>query len=130
MYKTITPVFIVDTIEPVLPLWSALGFNRTAEVPDGDRLGFVILQKDGVEVMYQTFASVKNDEPRSLSGKRAIGASSVFIAVDKLEDVAPLVPRDADIIERRRETFYGAIEMILRDAAGNVIVFAEMKNQP
>jgi hypothetical protein len=127
MYKKITPVFIVESIEPVLPLWSALGFARTAEVPDGDRLGFVILQKDDVEVMYQTFASVKGDEPRSLDGKRAIGASGVFIVVDKLDDVARLVPADADVIERRRETFYGAIEMILRDAAGNVIVLAEMK---
>jgi len=129
MYKNITPVFIVDEIEPVLPLWTSLGFSRTAEVPDGDRLGFVILQKDDVEVMYQTFASVRGDEPRALEGKRAHGAASVFIAVDNLDEVASLVPKDADIIERRRETFYGAIEMILRDAAGNVIVFAEMKTE-
>lgn len=127
MFKKIAPVFIVDSIEPVLPLWSALGFTRTAEVPDGERLGFAILQNDSVEVMYQTFASVKNDEPRSLAGKRAIGAAAVFVEVEKLDDVARLVPAGTDIIERRRETFYGATEMILRDAAGNVIVFAEMK---
>lgn len=126
MFKKITPVFIVDSIEPVLPLWTALGFARTAEVPDGNRLGFVILQREEVEVMYQTFASVQNDEPRSLSGRRAIGATGVFVVVDVLDDVAKLVPPDSDIIERRRVTFYGATEMIVRDAAGNVIVFAEM----
>lgn len=127
MFKKITPVFIVDAIEPVLPLWDALGFTRAAEVPAGNALGFVMLQRDGIEVMYQTFASVRTDEPRSLDGKRAVGASGVFIVVDRLDDVAPLVPPNTDIIERRRETFYGAIEMIVRDAAGNVVVFAEMK---
>ena len=127
MYKKTTPVFIVDSIEPVLPLWDALGFARTAEVPHGDRLGFVMLDHNDVSLMYQTFESVKSDEPRSLNGARPIGASGVFIVVDKLDDVARLVPPDADVIERRRDTFYGATEMILRDAAGNVIVFAEMK---
>jgi hypothetical protein len=127
MFKKMTPVFIVDAIEPVLPLWEAIGFARTAEVPDGSRLGFVMLQRDGIDVMYQTFASVRSDEPRSLDGPRAIGASGAFLVVDKLDDVAQLVPQDTDIIERRRETFYGATEMIVRDGAGNIIVFAEMQ---
>jgi hypothetical protein len=128
MFKKITPVLIVDAIEPILPLWNALGFARTAEVPEGDRLGFVILQRDDVEVMYQTFASVQGDEPRSLTGKRAIGASGIFVVVDNLDEVAKLVPTGTDIIERRRETFYGSTEMIVRDAGGNVMVLAEMKS--
>ena len=127
MFKRLTPVLVVDAIEPVLPFWSALGFTRVTEVPEGDRLGFVILQRDDVEVMYQTFKSVEKDEPRSLKGKRAIGAAALFIAVDRLDDVAKLVPQGTDIIEHRRETFYGSTEMIVRDAAGNVITFAEMK---
>ena len=127
MFKQLTPVLVVDEIEPVLPFWSALGFTRVTEVPEGDRLGFVILQRDDVEVMYQTFKSVEKDEPRSLKGKRALGAAALFIAVDRLDDVAKLVPQGTDIIEHRRETFYGSTEMIVRDAAGNVITFAEMK---
>src|ERR1700693_6367430 len=63
MIKKLTPVLMVDAIEPVLPLWDALGCTRAAEVPHGDRLGFVILQTDAVEVMYQTFDSVRADEP-------------------------------------------------------------------
>ena len=107
--KKITPVLVVDAIEPVLPLWDALGFARTAEVPHGDRLGFVILAADGLEVMYQTTASVAEDEASAAKGARA------------------LLPKGTEIIEQRRETFYGAIEMILRDAAGNVITLAEME---
>jgi len=50
----ITPVLIVPSIEPVLPLWEALGFTRTADVPHGDRLGLVILAGNSAEVMYQS----------------------------------------------------------------------------
>jgi hypothetical protein len=125
MYKKLTPVLAVDSIEPILPLWGALGFTRTVEVPHGDRLGFVILKNDGIEVMYQTFDSIRADEPRVLEGK-GLGAASLFIEVEKLDDVASRVPPSTDILVHRRKTFYGATEMILRDAGGNVINFAEM----
>jgi len=53
--KKLTPVIIVDQIEPCLPFWiERLGFIKTAEVPEGDKLGFVILVKGNVEIMYQT----------------------------------------------------------------------------
>src|ERR1700730_13159685 len=60
--KKLTPVITVDQIEPSLPFWiERLGFQKTAEVPEGDRLGFVILVKGNVEVMYKTGASVAKD---------------------------------------------------------------------
>ncbi len=35
--RRVTPVLIVDAIEPVLPFWARLGVAKTVEVPDGDR---------------------------------------------------------------------------------------------
>lgn len=78
MIKKLTPVLVVDAIEPVMPLWESLGFRRTAEVPNGDVLGFVILQSDAAELMYQTFDSVRADERKSLEGRRTIGASMIL----------------------------------------------------
>jgi len=124
MMKKLTPVLIVKAIEPLLPLWDALGFTRTAEVPQGDRLGFVILQNGATELMYQTVDSVRADEPKV--GDQ-FGRSGLFIEVDNLDAVAKLVPKNTDIVVERRKTFYGATEMILRDAAGNVVVLAEME---
>ena len=123
MMKKLTPVLIVDAIEPLLPLWDALGFTRTAEVPQGDRLGFVILQNGSVELMYQSLDSARGDVPQAAALSRA----GLFIEVDDLESVAKRVPKNADILVERRKTFYGATEMILRDGAGNVVVFAEME---
>jgi uncharacterized glyoxalase superfamily protein PhnB len=124
MYKQLTPVLIVDAIEPVLPLWDALGFKRTAEVPHEDRLGFVILTADSIEVMYQTRASAGADVPAAT----AAGTSCLFITVDALDAVEPLLPAATEVIERRRKTFYGSTETIVRDAAGNIVTFAQMSS--
>jgi hypothetical protein len=44
--KRITPVLFVKEIEPVLPFWvERLGFTKTIEVPHGNKIGFVALQK-------------------------------------------------------------------------------------
>ena len=118
----ITPVLIVPSIEPVLPLWEALGFTRTAEVPHGDVLGFVILAGNGAEVMYQTIDSVKGDEPKALEGH---GASALFIEVEDLDAVVAKLPKDTNVIVARRTTPYGATETFIRDAAGNTIAFAQ-----
>lgn len=124
----ITPVLIVPAIEPVLPLWDALGFARTAEVPHDDALAFVSLARDGAEIMYQTEASVRADEVRVTEGPKPLGASSLFIQVDDLDATVAKLPAGTDIIVERRTTFYGATETFIRDAAGNVIVFAQFAN--
>ncbi len=125
MIKKATSVLIVDSIEPLLHLWDALGFARVTEVPHGGVLGFVILVRDGVEVMYQTFDSIRGDEAKVLEGPRAVGAAAVFIEVDDIEALAALIPPGTDIVVARRKTFYGSTEMIIRDGAGNVITFAQ-----
>ena len=126
MFRKLTPLALELATGGKTPLWDALGFARAAEVPAGNALGFVILVRDGVEVMYQTFDSVRGDEPKVLEGADRVGTATLFIEVDDLDAVTKLVPDDADIIVRRRTTSYGATEMFLRDLAGNVIAFAQM----
>lgn len=49
----LTPVLMVDAIEPVLSFWvDRLGFSRKTELQHDDALGFVILERDGIELMY------------------------------------------------------------------------------
>ncbi|MCU1349479.1 MAG: hypothetical protein JWO56_2509 [Acidobacteria bacterium] len=124
MYKRITPILIVNAIEPVLPLWDALGFQRGPSVPHGDRLGFQILEADGIEVMYQTVASVQDDAPRVLEGPRPLRAS-IYIEVADLDAIEQRLPKDVPIVVPRRTTPYGARELSVLDAAGNVIGFAQ-----
>ena len=49
-----TPVLFVDRVEPTRDFFSKLGFTVLFDVPEGDRLGFVGMEKDGVQVMVET----------------------------------------------------------------------------
>ncbi len=119
----ITPVLVVEEIEPCLPFWvERLGFQNVAEVPDGDRIGFVMLVRDGVEVMLQSVTSVRKDEPRFAPD----GVSRVASLFIEVEDFAEVVARleGYPIAMPDRTTFYGMREIGVFDPAGNIVIFA------
>ena len=63
--KKITPVLFAAEIEPCVKFWvERFGFEKTVEVPAGNKLGFAIVQEGGVELMYQSYASAVKDAPR------------------------------------------------------------------
>ena len=78
--------------------------------------------------MYQTVESVRADEARTLEGRSPVGGSALYIEVERLADVASRLPKATDVIVKERKTFYGATEMIIRDAAGNIILFAQLSS--
>ena len=122
--KKLTPVLFVEKIEPVLSFWiEALGFQKTVEVPEGNRLAFVILQKGNVEVMYQTYASVDKDMPAIASDVRK-GATFLYVEVENLQALKPALA-SARVYMPERTTFYGSHEIGVRDPAGHFITFAQ-----
>ena len=124
MIRKLTPVLYVETIEPCRDLWvKRLGFTQTVEVPEGDKLGFVILVKDDIEVMYQSRASVAKDVPAFTT--RTLGQSNLFLEVSDLSEIEQAV-KGLKLVVPKRKTFYGSTEIGIQDPAGNVIVFAEM----
>ncbi len=120
--RKLTPILYVEAIEPVLPFWTdRLRFAVTTEVPQGDNLGFVILEKDGIEVMYQTRASVQADVP-AVSGM-PVGGSILFIEVEDLEAVVAALEGVPVVVPRRKRP-YGADEIFVREPGGHLIGFA------
>lgn len=126
MLKQLTPVLIVKAVEPCLGFWTGgLGFTKTTEVPGPDgKLMFVILQRDAVEIMYQTRASVVEDNPAI--GKSLDGHSiALFITVDDLDAVEKAVA-GAPVQKARHKTFYGSEEIYVMEPGGNTVGFAQM----
>ena len=124
--KKITPIFVVEQIEPCLSFWvDRLGFDKTVEVPHGASLGFVILAKGNVEIMYQSRASAFEDAPAVLEG-RANSASPNAIYIE-VSDICDIEKRLAgwEIILPKRTTFYGMTEIGVREPAGNLVMFAQ-----
>jgi hypothetical protein len=121
--KKLTPVIMVDAIEPCLPFWERLGFVKTAEVPEGDRLGFVILVKDSVEVMYQTHESVQKDAAGLVPRAHGHGAG-FFIEVSDIVSVQRALD-GIEVVVPRRQTFYGMDEIGVREPGGHTVMFAQ-----
>ena len=125
--KTLAPVLIVEAVEPSLKFWTEqLGFAKDNEVPGPDgKLIFASVKKDGVEIMYQTRASVIADDPAAaadLNGRSV----SLFITVPTIADLDEIAreSKSAPVVKKRHDTFYGTTEFYIREPGGNVVGFA------
>jgi catechol 2,3-dioxygenase-like lactoylglutathione lyase family enzyme len=120
--RKLTPILYVEEIESALPFWTdRLGFRVATEVPEGDRLGFVILEREGLELMVQSRASVQADLPALADTPR--GASILFIEVAALDPILEAIA-GVPVVVPRRTTFYGADEVFVREPGGNLVGFA------
>jgi uncharacterized glyoxalase superfamily protein PhnB len=120
--KKLTPVIVIEEIEPVLPFWTdRLGFQMVASVPEGERMGFVILAKDNIEVMYQTLASLRKDVPALAT---SISRTNLFIEVEALDPILPTLD-GCEVTVPLRNTFYGSREFGVRAPCGTCVTFAE-----
>ena len=123
--KRITPVLLVNEIEPLIPFWvDRLGFAKTVEVPAGGKIGFVIFQKGSVEVMYQTYASVEKDAPPSMSAEARKGPTYLYLEVDNLDAVLAAM-KETRLMMPVRTAFYGMKEFAVQDPGGHFVTFAQ-----
>lgn len=124
--QKVTAVLAVETVEGSLDFWERrLGFERTVTVPHENTIGFVILVKNGVEVMLQSVASILADLGAN-TGEVNGRSAALFIEVADLEPVEQAL--DGYPIEMpRRTTFYGTTEVGVREPGGHFIVFAQHK---
>jgi hypothetical protein len=123
LVSKITPVLVVDSVEPCAQFWQKLGFTREAEVPHGDTLGFVILVGNGIELMYQSHESVKADDA-NMGAKLKVGGSSLFVEVPNLDAAAKAI-EGAEVVVADRTTFYGMREIGVLDPGGNLVLLAQ-----
>ena len=123
MMKRLTPILPVDDIEPALPFWGRLGFEQTARVPEEGAPVFLMLEKDGIEVMLQTFDGF--DEDRDALGEIPRGGTLLYLEVDDLAAIESAL-EDAEVLIPRRRMFYGAEEVVAREPGGHIVTFAEM----
>lgn len=123
--KQLTPVLVVDQVEPCLAFWvDRLGFEITNRVPGDDgKLVFASVQLGGIEIMYQTRASVLQELPsaaRDLTGHSV----SLFITVADLDAVEKAL-NGVPVVKPRHQTFYGSTEIYVKEPGGNTVGFAQ-----
>jgi len=122
--KKITPILFAQEIEPCIQFWTEkMGFQKIVEVPEGGKIGFVLLEKDGVELMYQSYASVEKDNAATAAAARK-GPAFLYIEVEEL-NAALAATSGAELVMPVRNTFYGAKEFGIKDPAGHYVIFAQ-----
>ncbi len=124
MVSKATAVLYVEHIEQSLPFFEAIGFKRTVEVPEGNALGFVILQRAEAEVMLQSYASAIADvttiDPKEIKASRTY----LFMEIDDLAAIERALTKHKIVIPRRK-TPYGSDETGYREPSGHTVLFAQ-----
>jgi uncharacterized glyoxalase superfamily protein PhnB len=128
--KQLTPVLVVDAVEPCIAFWvERFGFTAANPVPGPDgKLIFASAEKGGVEVMYQTRASVIADQPemeKELQGRSIV----LFITVEDIDAVQAALA-GVPLVKPRHDTFYGSTEIYVREPGGHTVGFAQMGTAP
>jgi uncharacterized glyoxalase superfamily protein PhnB len=126
MLKQLTPVLIVEAIEPCLGFWTGgLGLEQVHQVPGPNgKLMFASVKRGSIEVMYQTRASVLEDDP-AMAAELAGRSIVLFLEVDDLDAVEQAVA-GAPVVKPRHKTFYGSEEIYVREPGGHTVGFAQM----
>jgi uncharacterized glyoxalase superfamily protein PhnB len=120
----ITPVLIVEEIETSLTFWvDRMGFTKVMDMPEGDKIGFAILVHSGTELMMQTLASVRKDEPKFAPETVQTKGVTLFIEVDDFADVKQRL-EGYPILMPERVTFYGMREIGVSEPGGHSVIFA------
>jgi uncharacterized glyoxalase superfamily protein PhnB len=120
----ITPVLIVEEVEKSMAFWvDRMGFTKTVEMPEGDRLGFVILVRDNSELMLQSIASVRKDEPKFVPEGGGAKSVVLYIEVDDFADTKKRL-EGYPILMPERVTFYGMREIGVSEPGGHTAIFS------
>ena len=125
MLRKLTPNLMVEDVARTLAFYrETLGFEVLTTLPEQEPFAFAILQRDGVELMFQSRLSLSDNVP-ALTGV-PIGASQTFyIEVTGIRDLYETLRDKVQIVVDFHDTFYGTQEFYFRDINGYVLSFSE-----
>jgi uncharacterized glyoxalase superfamily protein PhnB len=120
--KRLTPNLLADDVQSCVKFWvERMHFEKTGEVPDGNKLAFASLQKGSFELMYQSYASMEKEPDAAARYQK--GTAFLFLEVDDLDAVLAAM-QGAPMVTQVHKTFYGSTEFTVKDPAGHWITFA------
>src|SRR5438067_7743206 len=125
--KRLTPNLYTDDVESCVKFWvERMHFEKTMEVPDGERLAFAALRKGEIELMYGSYASLAKEPV--VAGSYQKGTNFLFVEVDDLDAVLAAM-KGVPTVAPVHKTFYGSTEFTVKDPAGHLVTFAHFVKQ-
>jgi uncharacterized glyoxalase superfamily protein PhnB len=129
MLKKLTPNLMVEDIQRTIDFYrDVLGFSVLTTVENDGEVGFAVMQRDSVELMFQSRKSLSENVP-ALTGS-SIGASQTFyIEVSGIDPLYAQLKSKVTIVVDLHTTFYGTREFYFRDINGYILSFSEALQQ-
>lgn len=124
-FKSATPVLFVDRVEPTRDFFKRAGCAVAFEVPEGERVGFAMVTRDGANVMIETRGNA-NEPPKLQALSKESRRAVVFVEVDNLDAVIAALAGEKVVVERHT-TFYKADELTYEEPGGNLVTFAKIE---
>ncbi|RUL85910.1 VOC family protein [Tautonia sociabilis] len=124
-FGRLTPVFLVDRVEPCLEFWvDRLGFEARIRIPGKDGLDFILLARDEVELVYRTRESVRRLSPEVLNGGDHLPWLILCLPVSDLDAVLPRL-EGVEIVVPPRENEFGIRDVYVREPSGRLVALIE-----
>lgn len=126
MLKKLTPNLMVEDVGRTLDFYrDVLGFQVLTTVPpDQPPFTWGMVSRDGVELMFQSRASLGADIPALADAP--IGASQTFyIEVEGIDALYAAIKDRVEIVLDMHTTFYDTREFAFRDVNGYILAFSE-----
>ena len=125
MLKKLTPNLMVEDVARTLAFYKdILRFEVVVTLPEQEPFDFAIVQRDGVELMFQSRSSLSENVP-ALTGS-PIGASQTFyIEVTGIRELYESLREKVEIVVDFHTTFYGTQEFYFRDLNGYILSCSE-----
>jgi lactoylglutathione lyase len=127
MLKRITTNLMVEDVAKTIRFYEdVLGFQTLTTVPGTDEgeLGFAIVRRDAVELMFQSRKSLSENVP-ALTGAPIGASQTLFIDVENIDNLYRQLQGKVTIVVDMHTTFYSTKEFYFRDINGYILSFAE-----
>jgi uncharacterized glyoxalase superfamily protein PhnB len=129
MLKKLTPNLMVEDVEKTIRFYGdVLGFETLTTVPGQDEIGFAIVSRDGVELMFQSRKSLSENVP-ALTGCQIGASQTLYIEVSDIERLYSQLKGQVKIVVDLHTTFYGTKEFYFRDINDYILSFSEAGQQ-
>lgn len=124
-FEQLSPNLIVDDVNKAVEYYIRnLGFTMVVSVPESGKFNFAIVNRDGINIMFQTLPSIQEDMPAlKVVSKGSLG--TFYINIRGVDAFYKELKGKVDIVVDMRSTFYGAKEFVVKDLNGYFLAFAE-----
>ena len=121
-FESVTPNLLVRDMAASVRFYAdVLGFTIELHVPEEPPYVFASVVRGAVKVFLNDLAGVVRDFPQMTAGH----TSTLFVIVDKVDELFAEVSRRAPIAMPLKDQFYGMREFAVYDPDGYLVTFAQ-----